>query len=113
MILLTLRRTGLPVGVWRKPDLTWRSWAYSTACEHNLRDLRGATITFQPLAEHPRNIFHAPNYWATVELVIDGLIGAQLITDRKHIAGIMLHPSRIAGVNGLEVTVSLPDAPPS
>lgn len=101
-----LRRTGLPVAVWRRPDDSWRTWAYQAGQESDLRDLRAVTLTFQPLAQDQRNLFRVTNYWDTVNFVIDGLIGARVFTDRAHLATVILHAGKVAGVNGLELTIS-------
>lgn len=101
----------MSVFVWRKPDDSWRTWAYEIARAQDERGLRRVTLTFTPLCRDNRSMRFAPNYWPTVEHVMDGLIGAGLIADRgpDHLCRIVLNAGRIEGVDGLEVQVEVED----
>jgi hypothetical protein len=50
---------------------------------------------------------HAPAIWQTAMFVLDGIIASGLITDRhpNHVGQIVLRAGKVAGHDGLEVTV--------
>lgn len=104
---MILRRLNIPVHLWAKPDDSWRKWAYDEGVKLGVSGLTDVTLTFQPLAAHRRNVQCAPNYWPTVEYVIDGLIGARVFASRdpKALSMVTLSPSDVVGVNGLEVQI--------
>ena len=63
-----LRRTGSPVFVWRKPDDSWRTWAYEIARAQDERGLRRVTLTFTLLCRDNRSMRFAPTTgrpWST------------------------------------------------
>ncbi len=110
---LTFTRTGVSAFVWRKPDPSWRLWAYNAGTDLGVTDLTGVTLAFQPTGKDARSIQFASNYWPTVEFIIDGLVGAGVIRDRtpRHIAEIRLRPGIISGADGMRVTVDGPEPP--
>lgn len=101
-----LRRVGLPVFVWRNPDPSWRLWAYQAAREAtSARGVSAVSVTFEPTCCDARGRWQTNTYWPTVEYVIDGLVASGVITDRACITRLVLLPSKVAGVDGCEVTV--------
>lgn len=100
---MILRRTGIPPAVWRQPDTSWRLWAHDAALGQPAVGV--CAVSFTPLARDRRSIFNATSYYQTADYVIDGLIAAGVIADRRDITDLILRNSTVAGVDGLEVAV--------
>jgi hypothetical protein len=104
---MILERHGVPAFTARRPDGSWRTWAYQAGLESGAVDLKRVTVVFTPLARDNRSVRNANSFWPTVEDVVDGLIGARVLSDRSpaSLAGIVMRSGEVVGVDGLRVSL--------
>lgn len=87
----------------KKPESSWREWAYEQAKAHDIAPHRAVRLTFRPMVARPDRAFGPAAMWRTIDYVLDGLIAAGVLRSRQDVAVVEVHAAVVGQCEGLTV----------